>query len=124
MKYFISNILIFCGLLFWPLMSYSQRSISGNIIDENNKGIADASIIIKNSQLGTRSNLDGSFSLSLPEQLKSIIVSAEGFETQEINIGAKSFFDIKMTKNYKQKTQQHLRPLECTDLSLRSSLLS
>ena len=108
MKCVISNILILCGLLLWPLMSYSQRSISGNIVDENNKGIADASIIIKNSEMGTRSNSDGSFSLNLPEQLKSIIVSAEGFETQEINIGSKSFFDIKMTKNFKQKTQTQI----------------
>ena len=44
--------------------------------------------------MGTRSNSDGSFSLNLPEQLKSIIVSAEGFETQEINIGAGNLFSI------------------------------
>ena len=47
MKCVISNILIFCGLLFWPLMSYSQRSISGNILDENNEGIADATSLLR-----------------------------------------------------------------------------
>ena len=44
MKFVISNIIIFCGLLLCPTMSYSQRSISGNIVDEDNKGIANASI--------------------------------------------------------------------------------
>ncbi len=40
MKFVILNIIIFCGLLLWPSMSYSQRSISGNIVDEDNKGIS------------------------------------------------------------------------------------
>ena len=86
MKFVISNIIIFCGLLLCPTMSYSQRSISGNIVDEDNKGIANASIIMKNSEMGTVSKEDGSFSLNLPEQLKSIVVSAKGFETQELTI--------------------------------------
>lgn len=108
MKFVISNILIFCGFLLLPLMSYSQRSISGNIVDEDNKGIADASIIMKNSEMGTVSKGDGSFSLNLPEQLKSIVVSAKGFETQELTIGAKSIFDIMMIKSDKKKPQTQI----------------
>ena len=92
MRIFISNISILCGLLLLPLMSFSQRSISGTILDENNKGIVGASIIMKNSEMGTLSKEDGSFILNLPEQLKSIVVSAKGFETQELTIGSKSIF--------------------------------
>ena len=81
-----------------------------DILDENNKGIVGASIIMKNSEMGTLSKEDGSFILNLPEQLKSIVVSAKGFETQELTIGSKSIFDVKMIKsrNSNQKSQTQI----------------
>ena len=122
MKFVISNIIIFCGLLLWPIMSYSQRSISGNIVDEDNKGIVNASIFMKNSEMGTVSKEDGSFSLNLPEQLKSIVVSAKGFETQELTIGAKSIFDVMMIKSNKQKPQTQISGI-VLDKGNRESLI-
>ena len=70
------RILIYTALLVANYISYAQRTISGTVLDENNEGIPGASIVIKDLDLGTITNIDGYFELSVPEQQKTLIVSA------------------------------------------------
>ena len=65
------RILIYTALLVANYISYAQRTISGSVLDENNEGIPGASIVIKELDLGTITNIDGYFELSVPEQQKT-----------------------------------------------------
>ena len=73
----------------------SEVEVSGRILDENGEGLPGASIIIKNSSVGTTSDLEGNYKLKVPEG-STLVVSFVGYSTQEVNIGKKSIINVKL----------------------------
>src|SRR5882757_8757935 len=84
-------ILVLCG----PLLA-QNRTVTGKISDPSGKPIAGASIIIKGSRAGTSSQTDGTFSLSVPEKSKTLVISAVGWTAQEIEIGDRTSISVSM----------------------------
>ena len=72
---------LFFILLLVSAHTFSQ-TLSGKVIDEKTgMPIEDASVFIENSSVGTATQKDGSFRLTLPENLQNkIIVSAFGYK--------------------------------------------
>ena len=96
------RILICTALLMVNYISYAQRTVSGTVLDENNEGIPGASIVIKDLDLGTITNTNGYFELSVPERQKTLIVSAVGYLTQRVVVGSKSKIIIRMSIEVKE----------------------
>ncbi|GLR19430.1 SusC/RagA family TonB-linked outer membrane protein [Portibacter lacus] len=63
-----------------------QKSISGIVTDAEGLALIGANITAKGSSIGTITDLDGNFSLEVPDETTSIVVSYTGYTTQEINI--------------------------------------
>jgi TonB-linked SusC/RagA family outer membrane protein len=84
--------------LLFQLHSFAQnRTITGKISDVNGKPVPGASIVVKNTRTGTSSAPDGSFSLPVPTEAKTLVISAIGLVTQEIAITDKTALEITMT---------------------------
>ncbi|MFT3702090.1 MAG: carboxypeptidase-like regulatory domain-containing protein [Agriterribacter sp.] len=71
---------------------YAQKPqgklITGIVINaENNQPLEGASVSLKSNKDATGTMADGSFSLEVPEGDTIIVVTAEGFEQQEIKLG-------------------------------------
>ncbi|OUT94963.1 MAG: hypothetical protein CBB92_12430 [Flammeovirgaceae bacterium TMED32] len=96
------RILIYATLLVVNYLSYAQRMVSGTVWDENNEGIPGASVVIKNLDFGTITNIDGYFELNVPEQQKTLIVSAVGYVTQQVIVGSQSKVVIRMPIKVKE----------------------
>lgn len=64
-----------------------NKEISGIVVDENNAPLPGTTIMIKGTQVGTATDKDGKFKLTLPN-IKDITLVASflGFETQEIKV--------------------------------------
>lgn len=63
------------------------NSVSGQVIDqETGEAIPGVNVLVKNSSVGTVTNLDGYYSLSLPQNASSLVFSFIGMESQEIPI--------------------------------------
>lgn len=73
-----------------------NRVISGTLKDENGSPLGNVSVIAKGTAIGTSSDANGSFSLTLPANARTLVVSGIGYASQEISIGSKSSFDILM----------------------------
>ncbi|WP_320051514.1 TonB-dependent receptor [Anaerorudis cellulosivorans] len=74
------------------------RMISGTITDENGQAIVGASIRIKNSQIGTVSDIDGNFSLQAnPEDI--LVISYIGYKTQEVKVGNNTKLTIRLSED-------------------------
>lgn len=69
------------------------KDIKGVIYDENGEPIIGASIVVQGTSNGTISDLEGNFTLSVPEQ-SVIEISFVGFETQRIKVSQESDFRI------------------------------
>lgn len=84
-----------------PQKDYSNynpnvREVTGLIKDgETGEPIPFANIMIKDKTIGTNSDIDGKFSLSVPYGAKSLVVTYVGYETNEITI-SNSFLDISL----------------------------
>ncbi len=76
-----------------------NRSISGTVVDSQNVPIIGASVIVVgNSTMGTITDLDGKFSLSVPAG-SSISVSFIGYETKVVAVGNQSVFNIVLSED-------------------------
>ena len=61
-----------------------DRQLSGRILDENQKGLPGASVLIKNTNKGTSADAEGNFSIAVSGS-GVLIVSSLGYEPQEIS---------------------------------------
>ena len=67
-----------------------SRIIKGTVYDEHKDALIGASVILKGTSQGTITDIDGNFSLDVPQN-STIAISYIGCETQEIKItGAKT----------------------------------
>ncbi len=71
----------------------AQRTVMGKINDEQGNGIPSASVLIKGTTQGTVTDVDGNFSLSVPDN-STLVISSVGFSTQEIVVGKESTITI------------------------------
>lgn len=63
-----------------------DRTITGHVYDENNTALPGVSIVVKGSSLGTSTNADGTFSISVPDQTTALTFSFIGYNSQDITI--------------------------------------
>ncbi len=77
----------------------NATTISGIVRDENATGIPGASVVLRGTSIGTTSDVEGRFSLSVPNQEAVIIVSFVGYEAQEIVVGNRTDFDITLAQS-------------------------
>lgn len=75
------------------LMAQSFK-ISGTVVDEKSEPIIGATISIKGTTNGTVADLEGKFSLDVPNENSTLVVSYVSYTKQEIKIGSKRVFNI------------------------------
>lgn len=84
------------GLL--PSVSQAQnRTINGKVTNEKGEAISKASIVVKNTKVGTSTNESGDFTIVAPPSAKSLVVSSVGYEPKEVLI-ASGNYNVTLTK--------------------------
>ncbi|HUC82859.1 MAG TPA: SusC/RagA family TonB-linked outer membrane protein [Flavisolibacter sp.] len=93
MRKFLSVSLL---LMLSTLVSWAQRTVTGKITDANGNPVPSASVQVQNTRTGTVTKEDGTFSLTVPANARTLVVSAVGFSPQEIAIGDQSSFSVSL----------------------------
>lgn len=75
-----------------------QKTITGTITDINGESVIGASIIVKGTATGTVTNLEGKFSLSIPEN-STIEISYIGYKTKTIKTDKRNEYFIKLAED-------------------------
>ena len=73
-----------------------ERTITGKVTDEKGFPIPHVSVTIKGTKTGTTTNSDGSFSLTVQENAKTLVFSFVDMITQEQAIGTGSIVNVSM----------------------------
>lgn len=76
----------FLCCLLAPLWVCSQVSVSGTVVDSRSNPIQFASVKLKNANLGTTTDANGKFSLTLPGRGGLLEVSYIGFKSQTVEV--------------------------------------
>ncbi|MHA7056660.1 TonB-dependent receptor [Aquimarina sp. M1] len=78
-------------MLFLGIIATAQTTISGRVVDDNNQPIPGANIALQGASVGTVTDFDGLFTLTLEEAPPfTIRVSSVGFESTSVNITSSS----------------------------------
>ena len=84
-------ILFFCLSFYSVVFAQQNITVKGNVVDESGVSIIGASI--KSGSIGTVSDLDGNFTMTLPSNA-TIQVSYLGYLTQNVNVNNKAILTI------------------------------
>ncbi len=95
---FMRKLLLTLSAIFLLLLGgYAQkRTITGTVTDEKGNPIANASVQIKGTQIGTTTNNDGTYSISVPPNGKTLTFSSISAESQQIAIGSDDVINLSM----------------------------
>lgn len=86
------KLLLFVSMLLCCCIAFSQeRTITGKVTDDNNKGpVEGATVKIKGSNYAVSTNSQGLFSIKAPSGTVTLVISFVGFKTREITAGPSS----------------------------------
>jgi TonB-linked SusC/RagA family outer membrane protein len=95
-------ILLFLGLLLIHIQLNAQtRTIRGKVTDDKGTALANASVIIKGTNVGTTTAGDGSFSLTVPSNASVLVISYIGLGEKEISLTNAGNYDIALSAGAK-----------------------
>ena len=72
----------------------AQNVVNGTVTDESGTPLIGADVLIKDTNMGTVTDLDGTFSLEVPEGNNTLVVSYVGYSTVEVNVDGVSSVEI------------------------------
>ncbi len=81
-------------LLFVMGISMAQRSVTGTVTDDEGESLIGVSILVKGTGTGAVTDLDGSYSINVPDGGNVLIFSYTGFANQEVEVNNRSLIDI------------------------------
>jgi len=87
-----------CMVLAVSSVLAQNRTISGKVADETGKLLEGASVQAKGSKSAVLTKADGSFSIQVAQNVKSIIVSYVGSEAVEIALNGESVYAVSLKK--------------------------
>lgn len=87
------------GLLFFALtlahLAMAQRTITGTVTDaESGEPLIGANVLVAGTSTGVVTDLDGNFSLELPENATVLNFSYTGYASQSISLGASDVINV------------------------------
>lgn len=101
----MKNTLLLFALLLFGISSFAQTTITGTITDQTSGSpLQGVSIKVKNSNVGTYSGSDGTFSISAPQDA-ILLISYVGYADQSLSTKGQSALAIKLVNSSNELTQ-------------------
>ncbi len=86
MNHFIKLTMASLLMMLFSIGMFAQQTATGSIKGDDGFGLIGVSVIVKGTTIGTTTDLDGNFSIRVPDGAKTLVITYTGFETQEIPI--------------------------------------
>lgn len=97
MKKILLLLMLFCTYG----MAYAQLSVSGKVtIGAGGEGLPNVSIAIKGTGVGTTTDVNGNYTLSLPNGNATLTFSYIGFITQEVAVNNRAVVNVVMEEDF------------------------
>ncbi|WP_439474095.1 SusC/RagA family TonB-linked outer membrane protein [Algoriphagus formosus] len=83
----------------------AQRVVTGTVLDEFDVGLPGVSVLVKGTTTGTATDIDGKYSLNVPNDQAVLVFSFIGYGTMEQVVGNRSVVDVKLTPDEQTLTE-------------------
>lgn len=82
-------------LLLLSIAAFAQnKTIAGRVTDAAGKGVAGASVTVKGQARGVVTSEDGTYSISIPSNAATLIITSVGFTPQEVSVEGRSSANV------------------------------
>ncbi len=85
--------------------AYAQKTVTGTVLDEFGLGLPGVSILVKGTTTGTATDIDGKYSLSVPNDQATLVFSFIGYAAVEQVVGPRSVIDVSMKPDERTLTE-------------------
>lgn len=75
---------LFCSI---GLALAQNKRISGTVVDSNGEPVTGATVLVKGTNVGVSTDVDGKYSISVPQNGKTLVISLIGSKSKEIAVG-------------------------------------
>lgn len=93
MKRLLTSLLLVLAAASFAL---AQRTVMGTVSDDGG-GLIGATVSVKGTNVGTRTDNDGKYSIAVPAGATTLVFIYTGYETQEVTLGVSNVLDVKMS---------------------------
>lgn len=90
----IYSLLVCCALLLFGQASAQTRQVQGVVTDSLGNPLPNVSVQVRNTNVGTRTNDAGRFTLAVPATSNELQVSSVGYENQQVDIAGRDNISI------------------------------
>lgn len=80
-------LILTCLVLSVGFVVAQTTKASGVVLDDTGETVPGASVVVKGTTVGTATDVDGKFSLNVPEGKNTLVISFIGLRTQEVKAG-------------------------------------
>ncbi len=91
--------LVLSLVCFAAFVATAQRTVVGTVTDDSGETLIGASVQAKGTSAGTVTDVNGKYSLSVPREATTLIVSYTGYNAQEIALGASNVVDVRLSSS-------------------------
>ena len=75
----------------------AQRQVTGKVTSaDDGKGIPGVTVLVKGTQTGTTTDIDGKYRLNVSDKATTLVFSFIGMKTKEVAIAGKTTLDVVM----------------------------
>jgi len=71
-----------------------SQTVTGKLTNNQGEPVIGATVVVKGTNTGTTSGIDGSFSIDVPDNNAVLVISYIGFKNQEVSVGNRTTFNI------------------------------
>lgn len=96
---------LFLLMLFSCVTAMAQQGITvkGTVFDSTGETVIGASVVVKgNTSIGTISDIDGNFVLTVPSENTTLVVSFVGMKSQEVKVGTNKLIKVTLEDDSQQ----------------------
>lgn len=86
------------------LSSYAQKVITGKVTDESGKPLSNVSVVVKGTQVGTSTDANGNYKITVPADAKTLSFSSVELATKDVAISGTSV-NVKMASKVDQMAE-------------------
>ena len=103
----MKKILLTCFMLVFVLYAWAQdRTVSGKVTDaQTGESLPGVNVLLKGTGVGTNTDLDGNYKISVPSEGGTLTFSFIGMKTMEEAIGARSVINVQMKTDVAQLSE-------------------
>ena len=80
---------------------FLEQIVTGRVTGENGTALPGVSIRIKNTAVGTVTDMDGTFRLSIPDEIQQpvLVFSFVGYKDREVTVGSQSVINVQLVED-------------------------